>query len=99
MKHKHYDLIMAWANGAEIEYQTPFGDWFNAKPEWDEKLEYRVKPKPNKELLVTIDFELVQQEPSIASVFLHHDSEHNKKPNVKFSFDGETGEFLKVEKI
>ena len=97
MKHKHAGLIKLWADGAEIEFQDVGGDWrISRNPEWLINLEYRVKPKPNKELLVTMAFEHALQEPLIASMFLY---ENNANPNVKFTFDGETGEFLKVEKL
>ena len=41
--HKHKDLIIAWANGADIE--SPVGDaWYSFKyPSWDDTLEYRIK--------------------------------------------------------
>ena len=46
VKHKHYDLIIAWAGGAEIEYYAERTEkWFNAdNPAWDLDTEYRVKP-------------------------------------------------------
>ena len=44
--HQHRDLIIAWANGNEIEYKYGDGDdWrdtFN-KPMWLDGVEYRVK--------------------------------------------------------
>jgi hypothetical protein len=50
--HKHAEVIKAWADGAEIEYRTPFiGAWShfptdmsnpNTYPRWDEAVEYRV---------------------------------------------------------
>jgi len=44
MKHKHCELIKAWAEGAEIEYLF-ISEWKPIeKPSWDEKTEYRVKP-------------------------------------------------------
>lgn len=46
MKHKHYELIVAWANGAEIEYKSSAGRWMPAQePVWDKSTEYRVKPQ------------------------------------------------------
>jgi hypothetical protein len=44
MKHKHYDLILAWANGAEIQI---FRDrrWQNCKPTWEPTFPYRIKPE------------------------------------------------------
>jgi hypothetical protein len=44
-KHKHYDLIMAWADGAAIELHLPDLDrWAKASnPGWYEDCDYRVK--------------------------------------------------------
>ena len=52
MKHKHYDLIVAWANGAEIEarYEKATG-WTDWKTEeggfiwYIGGAEYRIKPE------------------------------------------------------
>ena len=47
--HKHRDVIIAWANGEEIEFKTTDEclwrpvDWAN--PVWFEGYEYRIKPK------------------------------------------------------
>lgn len=47
-KHKHYDLILAWANGAEIQvYNKAISSWEdNIYPVWSFQSEYRIKPKP-----------------------------------------------------
>ena len=46
-KHKHHDVIVAWAAGAEIEYLTTGGFWSAAtSPIWDESRQYRIKPEP-----------------------------------------------------
>ena len=48
MKHKHCDLIKAWADGAEIQQRHPVDPtyWENiAKfPSWSDNIEYRIKP-------------------------------------------------------
>lgn len=45
-RHKHADLIIAWANGVEIQYQYLIGKWFDTKtPTWREDIKYRIKPK------------------------------------------------------
>ena len=50
MKRKHYDLIIAWANGAEIEFKDWYGNWrFINNPAWNKQIEYRVKPKDKNE--------------------------------------------------
>lgn len=48
MKHKHADLIHAWADGAEIEYLslTEPREWNPAMtPQWEHNTEYRIKPE------------------------------------------------------
>lgn len=48
-RHKHADVIIAWANGEEIEFRTmDSADWLpmnREHPTWYEYAEYRVKPK------------------------------------------------------
>lgn len=48
-KHKHYDVIVAWAAGEEIEIKDDDGVWVsftNAKHViFYEDMEYRIKPK------------------------------------------------------
>jgi hypothetical protein len=51
MKHKHADLIHAWADGAEIEVFVN-GHWTSCVrkdyPDWHPILEYRIKPEEKK---------------------------------------------------
>ena len=44
--HKHQIEIIAWANGADIEYWDRVNESFKAvrKPNWYESLTYRIKP-------------------------------------------------------
>lgn len=59
MKHKHYDLILAWANGEKIEYNnhqgiTGFQNWTIVEtPMWKNSVEYRVFVEPEKTLYIT----------------------------------------------
>ena len=47
-KHKHADVIKAWADGAEIEYRSISGRWLPASTlNWSVNCDYRVKPKPH----------------------------------------------------
>ena len=48
--HVHHDLIIAWAKGAEIEYEsTNLFVWkLIDQPSWRENMRYRVKPTPPK---------------------------------------------------
>ena len=44
--HKHAELIIAWANGAEIEVLSQ-EDWYaSGKPIWELDAVYRIKPTP-----------------------------------------------------
>lgn len=47
MKHKHADLIHAWADGAEIQCSFGDGEWYDIQnvPEWKDTLQYRIKPE------------------------------------------------------
>ena len=49
MKHKHCDLIKAWADGAEIQQRHPVDPtkWeeISKYPSWSDGMEYRIKPK------------------------------------------------------
>jgi len=47
MRHKHYDVIVAWAAGEEIEFKRPGHLWQYAgqSPTWGADNEYRIKPK------------------------------------------------------
>ena len=49
-RHKHADVIIAWANGAEVECRgQPSRGWITAtKPDWNEEYEYRVKSPAKK---------------------------------------------------
>ena len=49
-KHKHHDCIVAWANGALIQYLSPtkgegWVDCMGNEPAWSRSATYRVKPK------------------------------------------------------
>ncbi len=48
-KHKHHDVIVAWAAGDEIELRSKnSSDWLPltwSDPAWEDNMEYRVKPK------------------------------------------------------
>ncbi len=48
--HKHADLIIQWANGAQIEYMHDGEWWQTDRPQWHDDFEYRVKSsKPAQE--------------------------------------------------
>ena len=49
MKHKHADLIHAWADGAKIQVKE-WGEWHDVRsgPYWGKDSEYRIKPEEKK---------------------------------------------------
>lgn len=89
MKHKHYDIIVAWANGAKIEVKNPSnGSWWDATPPaWDLDYEYRIKPEPKPDIV---------KERCVAS---WTGISTNLCPNLRLTFDGETGELKSAEVI
>ena len=52
MKHKHCEVIKAWAEGEIIEfYSRTQAKWISITlPDWQVNVEYRVKPKEWKEI-------------------------------------------------
>ena len=89
--HKHKDLIIAWANGALIEYRQ--GDvWINsAIPWWEDWMEYRIKPEPKPDVVyyTLVDLNGVSAWSENRTVV----------DNVRLTFDGETGKLKAAEVI
>ena len=50
MKHKHADLIHAWADGKQIQHRLPSYDvWVDVNnPAWSDPWQYRIKPEEKK---------------------------------------------------
>ncbi len=51
MKHKHAELIKAWADGAEIQcFNDHYSQWQDiiSPPFWLDDLQYRIKPEEKK---------------------------------------------------
>ena len=84
--HVHRDLIIAWANGAEIEvFNVCMCAWNSIdNPNWAPAAQYRIKETgPIVKVLWVGPDEVTQQ--GVA--------------NIRCEFDRDTGELLKVEKI
>jgi hypothetical protein len=85
MKHKHADLIHAWADGAEIEFRLVSGDWRHTdEPAWKWDTVYRIKPKPD-----IISFLCVLDPSGIVFGMVG--------ANLKLTFDGETKQLKSAE--
>ena len=94
MKHKHAELIHAWADGAEIEGLNSLGEWVQIwVTTWSEVDEYRIKPEPKTDVV----------EQYVAKGYTKYGgvrmAEHWEKENLKLTFDGETGKLKAAEVI
>lgn len=94
--HKHRDLIIAWANGAEIEVRANGdGDWLSiTSPTWYEAMEYRIKPEPKPD--TTLYYNVTHQGGMVIAGTSKHSVYHPF--NLILTFDGETGK-LKDAKV
>jgi len=90
MKHKHADLIHAWADGAQIQFRTSNGNWADLDhcPSWSTNWEYRIKPEPKPDIVMY--FEVRKPYGEILPNPFH---------NIKATYDGETGALKLAEVI
>ena len=86
-KQKHYDLIVAWANGAQVEMQDlRTKEWHTqCHPGWFDCLPYRIKPQPKPDI---VHETLITLSP-FAGPMLYAASP--SEANCVLVFDGETG--------
>jgi hypothetical protein len=90
--HKHAALIKAWADGAEIEKQANTGEWFiDYRPDWHEYGEYRIKPEPKPDVPYSLCLHL--------NTWGELDDVRLGEPNLKLTFNGETGKLKFAEVI
>ena len=92
MKHKHAELIKAWADGAEIQVYKPHWDeWHDCQtPIWDSD-EYRLKPAPKPDWY---RFYKVAKDGN--SIYPRGRCE-DMDANLRLYFDGKTGELKSAE--
>lgn len=93
-KHKHAELIKAWADGAEIQYWHPvWQKWVMTDDSWmlwaDTNM-FRINPDKKPDVI---------EETHIVYEFECNDwtLHPTKKPNIRFCFDGETGKLKSAE--
>jgi len=98
MKHKHAELIKAWADGAEIEYYSlSLENWKITKcPSWDIHTDYRIKPEPKPDIEL---FARVYDYDDGIAYLTHAITTKGYGFNLKLIFDGETGELKSAEVI
>jgi hypothetical protein len=89
-KHKHHDLICAWARGERIQiknfFDLPWG--YDPNPYWYDQAQYRIEPKPN-----------VIRTASISQEYGYVVLDGKLSDNISLTFDGETNELISVEMI
>jgi hypothetical protein len=101
-RHKHADLIIAWANGANIQLFSREGKWVDIDPAWSLNTTYRVKPEPVPDVQRYARVILRGASPDIA-VSCKDNWNLTGKPsytmdcNCVFTFDGETKQLKHVE--
>ena len=88
MRHKHADLIIAWAGGAEIQYYDAIMcRWEDDKnPKWLEDTKFRIKPEPKPDVVLCYGA-------NKRGVYI----EPWGDSNLRLTFDGETGELKSAE--
>lgn len=103
MKHKHYDMIVAWAEGKKIQLMTGKGweDWVGKfSPHWNDDMEYRIKPEPKPDVVVYSrivgKFFIGCGDIELHQLILRPNADN---PNIKYTFDGEWGNLKSAEVI
>jgi hypothetical protein len=95
MKHKHADLIKAWADGAIVEeYRPNLNQWVEPEPYpiWDARFLYRIKTVPKPDVVKYIIADVEDDEYIVTD-------EQSECDNVKLTWDGETGSLKSAEVI
>ena len=95
MKHKHAELIKAWADGAEIQVKACNLVWEDREnPYWATDREYRIKPDPRPDEYVFIKLTIGD-----GNVYRGYSVNTGGKydSNIKATIDGETGKLKKLE--
>ena len=89
-RHKHADLIHAWAEGAEIEiFSRTIEKWIGVTdgPNWSPLNSFRIKPTPKPDVVREVE----------ARTDWTLDRHIDKGRNLRLTFSGETGELIKAE--
>lgn len=90
-RHRHADLIHAWAEGAEIEYKGEYG-WTEAGPfpSFHPDESYRIKPEKKPDVV-----RYTNARDMYASACGY--ANENGDDNLKLTFCGDTGKLIKAE--
>ena len=96
MKHKHYDVIVAWLEGKDVQYRRGADEWKDCSPhtskcfvpDFQRTCEFRIKPEPKPDV---ISFLCVLDPKGIVFGMVG--------ANLKLTFDGETKKLKSVEML
>ena len=91
-RHKHYETIVAWASGKDVEFlDASAGKWYSLTGAnmvcWNSNNEYRIKPEPKPDFV---------REGFMSSHMIWYPA---TDPNLRLTFDGETGKLKKAEVV
>jgi hypothetical protein len=90
MKHKHYDMIIAWANGAEIQWKDPKYklDWHDIEhPHFFVEYEYRIKPEEKQPVVRWLwAYKTPSGWVSTSSFYTEGEAEYTKWERVKLEY-------------
>jgi len=93
--HRHAEIIKEFVNGKECEYHIPYADkWekINFLADFDTRHTVRIKPEPKPDVVrygyISWNLRCINLTPGCFEM-----------DNVKFIFDGETGELKSAEVI
>ena len=94
MRHKHYDVIVAWAEGKEIQCWSKVSkEWFDdEQPFWFKDYEYRIKPESKPDVVIRESLVLSSDWDEVIFSL-------RQTPNIILHFDGETGKLKQAEVI
>jgi hypothetical protein len=92
----HKDLIIAWANGAQIQKMGVMNQWIDCDPEWYAQSQYRIKPinNPDKQIMFCLEAN------SVTGLKFRDSSRETFIDGAQYiyvTFHGETNNIKKVE--
>ena len=94
MKHKHYDMIVAWAEGKTIQNfneRRMIWEDLTGYPYWVNDFQYRIKPTPKPDLCKYVVVE------AIDDGFTKWHTCSPAHANLHLTFDGETKQLKSAE--
>jgi len=95
-RHPHADTIIAWVNGAKIQYKSYDNNWYDhgpSAPIWNECIEFRVKPEIEPDKIVYMYILRTQAGGILSAV------SNQKDANLVLTFDPVTNKIKTSEVI